>query len=345
MRKNCLGRDSTMDILKGIGILLVVVGHSGCPIELHDFIYSFHMPLFFMASGYFFKEKVANPRNWCCKKLRTLYLPFIFWNLLFLAMHNLLYSIGLNWDHYSLFDFIKRGIKILLFTGSEQMVGSLWFLKSLFWANIILFLIFALTHKFRARNLIRAITVVFLLCAGDAMHRRYGYVTYDLQRELLIPFLLFLGYGIKKYQNKVLTFLHNAYVGLFLFFLLWMLSQWKTLDMVSNQIINPPVFFICSFVGFCMIYNLSFHLDKLHDKRRKDMIGVSLKYIGRYTMPILILHMPILKIFALFIVDAHPQSILIPHNSWWFFFSVCAICLSLLLNSVYEKCKVRFFVH
>lgn len=48
-------RDLTWDAIKGIAILLMVVGHSGCPYYLRNFIYLFHMGLFYYASGHFFK--------------------------------------------------------------------------------------------------------------------------------------------------------------------------------------------------------------------------------------------------------------------------------------------------
>lgn len=47
-------RDVTFDIMKGIGIILVVLGH----VQQLDFyplktaIYTFHMPLFFILAGY-----------------------------------------------------------------------------------------------------------------------------------------------------------------------------------------------------------------------------------------------------------------------------------------------------
>ncbi|MDC4204901.1 MAG: acyltransferase family protein [Candidatus Manganitrophus sp.] len=51
-----------IDIAKGIGILLVVLGHNwivtqdGAKGELYEMISSFHMPLFFFLSGIFFKQ-------------------------------------------------------------------------------------------------------------------------------------------------------------------------------------------------------------------------------------------------------------------------------------------------
>lgn len=48
-----------IDIAKGIGIVLMIIGH--CGIDNHPYIkniiYCFHMPLFFIISGYFFKVR------------------------------------------------------------------------------------------------------------------------------------------------------------------------------------------------------------------------------------------------------------------------------------------------
>ncbi len=42
-------RIDSLDILKGIGIILVVVGHMiGNQLYIRPWIYAFHMPLFFM---------------------------------------------------------------------------------------------------------------------------------------------------------------------------------------------------------------------------------------------------------------------------------------------------------
>ncbi len=49
-------RNLTFDIMKGIGILLVLIGHVWqLPDSIHQTIYSFHMPMFFIVAGYFSK--------------------------------------------------------------------------------------------------------------------------------------------------------------------------------------------------------------------------------------------------------------------------------------------------
>lgn len=48
-------RDTRIDALKGILIVLVVLGHSGNDV-IHNVVFLFHMPCFFMISGYFITE-------------------------------------------------------------------------------------------------------------------------------------------------------------------------------------------------------------------------------------------------------------------------------------------------
>ena len=49
-------RNPSLDILKAIAILLVIVGHNSTGV-LNNYIYSFHMPLFFILAGYLWKER------------------------------------------------------------------------------------------------------------------------------------------------------------------------------------------------------------------------------------------------------------------------------------------------
>ena len=60
-----------IDIAKGIGIILVVLGHTLVPQVretgfagfLWIFIYNFHMPLFFFLSGYLFEKDFLTTRT------------------------------------------------------------------------------------------------------------------------------------------------------------------------------------------------------------------------------------------------------------------------------------------
>lgn len=50
-------RDIGIDVLKGLGIILMVIGHVNAPCPLlENFIFSFHMPLFFLLVAIYIKE-------------------------------------------------------------------------------------------------------------------------------------------------------------------------------------------------------------------------------------------------------------------------------------------------
>lgn len=68
-------RIETFDILKGIGIILVIVCHTFMK-EIGPFILTFHMPLFFIVAGYFFKYKPISEQ--IKKDFRRLIVPYLF---------------------------------------------------------------------------------------------------------------------------------------------------------------------------------------------------------------------------------------------------------------------------
>ena len=51
-------RIEELDIVKALGIICMVAGHSDAPFT--HFIYLFHMAVFFMAAGFFFKDETSN---------------------------------------------------------------------------------------------------------------------------------------------------------------------------------------------------------------------------------------------------------------------------------------------
>jgi fucose 4-O-acetylase-like acetyltransferase len=94
MDANARSRDVTVDIAKGIGILLVYAGHA---IEFAPgfaarstfaTIYAFHMPLFFLLSGYLLAPAMEAPRPWAATGThlwRRLLYPYLAFGTLFLV--------------------------------------------------------------------------------------------------------------------------------------------------------------------------------------------------------------------------------------------------------------------
>lgn len=77
-----------IDFLKAFAIFLVIWGHiigswgyACINVFTHDFIYSFHMPLFAIISGYFFNSN-AFWRDFFTKKTMQLFWPLVSWSII-----------------------------------------------------------------------------------------------------------------------------------------------------------------------------------------------------------------------------------------------------------------------
>ena len=76
-----LSRFKYIDYCKGIGILLVILGHTyGIPQGMYNIIYSFHMPLFFIIFGFLFdgeKYRTTSLLSYTVKRFTDYIIPYL----------------------------------------------------------------------------------------------------------------------------------------------------------------------------------------------------------------------------------------------------------------------------
>lgn len=75
-----------LDIAKGIAIILMVIGHTSIPEIFSRFIFAFHMPLFFIASGWTTNWKKLNIADFIKRRLKTIMLPFACYSAIVLSI-------------------------------------------------------------------------------------------------------------------------------------------------------------------------------------------------------------------------------------------------------------------
>lgn len=74
-----LQRLEWIDITKGFAIILMVFGHSSIPKSISNYIWSFHMPLFFIISGFLYNaSKYKSPLSLIKKKILYTYYTLYF---------------------------------------------------------------------------------------------------------------------------------------------------------------------------------------------------------------------------------------------------------------------------
>ncbi len=127
-----------IDVAKGIGIILVVAGHfsptlsPGYWITIKQVIYLFHMPLFFVISGYLYSNKTEHFGLTIRKKIRRLLLPFVSIALIFLLIK---ISAGMVFDLQH--PVTVQAVLVLMIDPLSSYVPLLWFVHALFFIFIV----------------------------------------------------------------------------------------------------------------------------------------------------------------------------------------------------------------
>lgn len=120
------GRNSGIDLLRVVGVTAVVVGHAAAGHVVTQWIYPWHVPLFFFLSGYFWKRGrtvLAELRS----RSQSLLVPYAFWLALGLSV---LIAAGL---------ITPGGILTVLRggTGARGPFAAYWFVTALFFVCIV----------------------------------------------------------------------------------------------------------------------------------------------------------------------------------------------------------------
>lgn len=135
------------DIAKGIAMLCIIAGHLG-NVKINQLVFSFHVPLFFLVSGYFLNDKLPLA-EYVRDKARRLAIPYVAaWACItvgeLIKIYNLEHSvIGAlkTLANQVLAGLYGNGSEIhWIFLGGGYgvpTVGAIWFLPALFFALII----------------------------------------------------------------------------------------------------------------------------------------------------------------------------------------------------------------
>ncbi len=291
-----------IDIAKGIGILLVVLAHADISLVspyLHRIIYSFHMPLFFFLSGYFF-----NPTTpfWTLlkKRFNSVLKPYLFTILL-------IYTGYISFTNMRFPTAFGRIIKSMYATGHYIDWVQLWFLPSLFITSLFAYLFYRLVlirinnHYVRWLILLtlQAIAIYFLdvfypfsIVVFGKEYELYG-LPYSLDLVFMSGFFYILGNEIREVFSER-TFskkwvLLGAGGGLILLTLLFEQRIDFNTRLFESFSINTSE----AILGIVFTLAISKQIDL-----RTTRLASALKYIGQASLFILIFHVPILDFWT-----------------------------------------------
>lgn len=318
---------------KGIGITLMVIGHSGCPEYMRLYIYSFHMILFYFLSAYFFRDaKIVNDScPFLKRKVQRLYWPYIKWSVVFILLHNFFYSIGFNDNLLTSNEMwinIKRSIRGMW--QGEHFLGAYWFLISLFWETVIFSGIIWLKGKLVLRRLrhLDLLLVVSFFTIGVFCY--YLKIDIWLNRELMVLPFFYLGYIVG--NNRMRIVLSNK-VRLLMFFVsiltLALVSSFAEISIGSNEY-GPYLIYLVS--SCCGIY-VVLYISKLLVNYAPNCIKLFLDKLGEVTIQVMTFHFFCFKVLTLLLIYlyGYPSSYLLEWpvpkglSSFWLLYSFVGI--------------------
>lgn len=275
-------RDATLDIVKGICIFLMVIGHSGAPGYFVDFIYMFHMPCFFFISGMLLSDRyLTDVKKGILKKLKGYYLPFVKWELIFLLLHNVFAFMNIYDSTYTWREMAIKTMRIFTMSGGEQLLGGYWFLISLTWASIGTIVIFSLFYKKgKLNNLSMSVMILLMILIASVekylpLHipNQFGPKTFmalaffmsgyfwrksKLQNGKYSPFyiLLLLIPAIATLCNYLFKFNVNRYL-----LLQYLIAMCGTLGVISlaKHLNYDKIRQLFNYIGNKTLYILTFH--------------------------------------------------------------------------------------
>lgn len=301
-----------LDIAKGVTIILMVLGHGSIPKFASNFIWAFHMPLFFIASGFC--------TNWECdtfvcfvkKKAKSIILPFCLYSIIVALIFQVLDA--RNWPD-------------ILLNGWDGY--ALWFIPVLYFASIGAKVVFSIQNKFA--QMLAIVSVIGLAYASGYFKPHLPWTLYSvpyacmfiiigtkLKEWFLSNSLLFPPPYVNKYGKSSLL----ISVSGICFIITFAVSHYSRLDMCFNKLLPFVPITIGAITGTMFIFTLSALLERYlsHGARM-------LKDVGKET----------------YVVVAFSQIIIMMQNEWFAYNAL--IKYAVLVVALITIVKIKNYVN
>jgi fucose 4-O-acetylase-like acetyltransferase len=286
-------RIAYLDVARGIGILLVVLGHNDLGALspfLHQVIYSFHIPLFFFLSGYFLNTSIPF-REFLGKRFHTVLKPYLF--TIFL-----IYFASVSFEKMGFETALGRILKSLY--GSINYIdwGQLWFLPHLFAVSLYAFVFISLVDRLRNRWLAWSMLLITLVISFVFLHTFYPFsislagkdyqvygLPFSLDVVLLSGFFFLLGKEVSSeasFDNLLLPV--GAGLGLVLLNSIFAYRVDIAVRVYESLLVNTME----AILGILFVLAFARQVEL-----RTGRLAALLRYLGNISLIILIFHLPI----------------------------------------------------
>jgi fucose 4-O-acetylase-like acetyltransferase len=285
-----------LDVARGIGILLVVLGHNDFAALspfFRQLIFSFHVPLFFFLSGYFINTSLSF-RDYFKKRFHTVLKPYLF--TIFL-----IYFASVSFEKMGFQTALTRILKALYGSFNYIDWGQLWFLPNLFVVSLYAFIFIRVTGRLQSRWIRWGILLGTLVISFPLVHAFYPFsialfgkeyqvvgLPFSLDVLFLSGFFFILGNEVRQINadQALSSLLIPIVTGIGLLLLNYFFPY--NVDIAKRIYDSLLVNTAEAILGTLFVLAISRQIE-LHSR----WLAAAFKYVGNITLIILLFHMPI----------------------------------------------------
>ena len=335
------GRNLYLDILKAVSIILVIIGHSiqyGSGMEylvwgkclynpIFSFIYSFHMPLFMLISGYLFYYSCRNKsaKEMLIIKAKQILIPLFSWSFVSLLVHIVKIALGVSTHNISIIWIFQ--------TILSGFWGGPWFLWAIWWSSTLIILGRRLFKDSPIFYIIICLSMFFIPDENNT-------AVYKFMLPFFILAYLFNKYDLKNKLENIYSHKAFGFTILFVFLILLPNFNFDTyiyttgyyiLDKnIVYQLHNDCFRFVIGLVGsiavMCIVHAF---IDVI-----PPIINRGMAYIGTCTLGIYLV--------SNYIFDEVLKYLPIPGLNYWYTLVevICVLGISLLITLLLRHYKI-----
>lgn len=292
-------RDKFIDIAKLFGIFMVVFGHITKNNNIHIFLYTFHMPLFFVLSGmtfYYTERHNYSIKDFLRKKFKTIMIPYFFF-LVISFIYWILIEKNARQNQNN--DIIGNVVNIVICVAKSEWYESnivMWFLPCLFSTETIYFFI----KKYIKNQLLDFIIIIIFGVIGFILCYNKVFLPLCIETAFIALMFIHIGYlcnkkGIFQLTNNSISFV----VFFILTFLLIITIKYNgKVGMLAHEYGNPFLFLLGAYSGSFLVLIISVYFSRI-----SHVLVNNIEYIGKSSIVVMACHEPIkrvlIKIFSM----------------------------------------------
>ncbi len=280
-----------IDTMKALLIIAMVIGHSTSPMVIY--IYIFHMPAFFVLSGYTYGGKNKTLAGFIKNKVVSLLLPALLINMIYIILLCIMQETGC----YNVISteikmsFFERIVGLFTKLQTTEYGGATWFLFVLFEVEVIIKVIETILKKIKCDKYI--LYLIFILGGvGCALIEVHTILPYYL--DLALVACLYFGIGLFFREKDLVECIDKkVMIPLCLIAVIFFGNYYFKNDIPMNW---PTRDFSNIFIQLISCFASIYLVMYLSQKITCTKIGIYLQWIGKHTYCILITHFVVFRL-------------------------------------------------